>query len=108
MIAAPIIFSRSSAARIWSIRSRRPLLSLIGVFDGFTISGPFFPLIAKQLTLDGIQVGNRNGLDALVRAVDRIKLKPVIDTEYPFADLPAALDHLARGPFGKIVVRVPD
>jgi NADPH:quinone reductase-like Zn-dependent oxidoreductase len=83
-------------------------ISLIGVFDGFTISGPFFPLIAKQLTLDGIQVGNRNGLDALVRAVDRIKLKPVIDTEYPFADLPAALDHLARGPFGKIVVRVPD
>jgi NADPH:quinone reductase-like Zn-dependent oxidoreductase len=72
------------------------------------VSAPFFPLIAKQLTLDGTQVGNRNGLDALVRAVDRIKLRTVIDSEYAFGDLPAALDHLARGPFGKIVVRVPD
>jgi NADPH:quinone reductase-like Zn-dependent oxidoreductase len=83
-------------------------ISLIGVFDGFTVSGPFLPFIAKQLTLDGIQVGNRNGLEALVRAVDRINLQPVIDAEYAFADLPAALDRLARGPFGKIVVRVPD
>jgi hypothetical protein len=30
----------------------------------------------------------------------------VIDAEYAFTDLPAALDHLDRGPFGKIVVKV--
>ncbi|WP_119269293.1 zinc-dependent alcohol dehydrogenase family protein [Taklimakanibacter deserti] len=81
-------------------------ISLIGVLEGFDISGPFFPLAAKQVTVEGIQVGNRNGLEAFVRAVDRIRLKPVIDAEYALADFPAALDHLARGPFGKIVVKV--
>jgi NADPH:quinone reductase-like Zn-dependent oxidoreductase len=81
-------------------------ISLIGVLEGFNISGPFFPAAAKQLTIEGIQVGNRNGLEAFVRAVDCIGLKPVIDAEYALTDLPAALDHLARGPFGKIVVNV--
>lgn len=81
-------------------------ISLIGVLEGFDLSGPFFPAAAKQLTIEGIQVGNRNGLDALVRAVDRTGLKPVIDAEYALGDLSAALDHLTRGPFGKIVVKL--
>ena len=42
----------------------------------------------------------------LVRAIDVNGIKPVIEAEYELADLPAALDHLARGPFGKIAVRV--
>src|SRR6267142_7068544 len=35
-----------------------------------------------------------------------LRLKPVIDARYPLAALPAALDHLDRGGFGKIVVEV--
>jgi NADPH:quinone reductase-like Zn-dependent oxidoreductase len=42
----------------------------------------------------------------LVRAVDANGIKPVIEAEYELAELPAALDRLAKGPFGKIVVRV--
>jgi alcohol dehydrogenase len=30
----------------------------------------------------------------------------VIDAEYDFGELPHALDHLERGPFGKVVIRV--
>jgi NADPH:quinone reductase-like Zn-dependent oxidoreductase len=41
-----------------------------------------------------------------VRAVDAIGLKPVIDHRYGFDELDAALDHLDRGPFGKIVLQV--
>jgi hypothetical protein len=33
---------------------------------------------------------------------------PVVDARYRLADLPAALDHLDRGPFGKIVVEMID
>lgn len=29
---------------------------------------------------------------------------PVIDARYAMADLPAALDHLEQGPFGKVVI----
>lgn len=82
-------------------------VSLIGVLEGFEISGHFAPLAAKHLTVEGIQVGHRNGLEDLVRAIDRTGIKPVIDAEYALADVPAALDHLARGPFGKIVVKMP-
>jgi NADPH:quinone reductase-like Zn-dependent oxidoreductase len=39
-----------------------------------------------------------------MRAVDRIGLRPVIDATYPPEALPAALDHLERGPFGKVVI----
>ncbi len=31
-------------------------------------------------------------------------LKPVIDKRYAFEELPQALDHLYRGPFGKVVI----
>jgi NADPH:quinone reductase-like Zn-dependent oxidoreductase len=81
-------------------------VSLIGVLEGFEISGHFAPLALKHLTVEGIQVGHRRGLENFARAVDRTGLKPVIDAEYALADLPAALDHLDRGPFGKVVVRV--
>ena len=35
---------------------------------------------------------------------DANALEPVIAARYAFDDLPDALDHLARGAFGKIVV----
>ncbi|MDW6026225.1 NAD(P)-dependent alcohol dehydrogenase [Mesorhizobium sp. BAC0120] len=81
-------------------------VSLIGVLEGFEISGHFRPLAQKQLVVEGIQVGHRRALEDFVRAIDRTGLKPVIDAEYALADLPAALYHLQRGPFGKVVVRV--
>jgi NAD(P)-dependent dehydrogenase (short-subunit alcohol dehydrogenase family) len=41
-----------------------------------------------------------------LRAVDELGLKPVIDATYAFEDAPHAFEHLKRGPFGKVVVRV--
>ncbi|UCI07057.1 zinc-dependent alcohol dehydrogenase family protein [Mesorhizobium sp. B1-1-8] len=81
-------------------------VSLIGILEGFDVSGSFAMLARKRLIVEGIQVGHRRSLEDLVRAVDRAGIKPVIDAEYEMADLPVALDHLARGPFGKIVVAV--
>ncbi|RFB75581.1 zinc-dependent alcohol dehydrogenase family protein [Methylovirgula sp. 4M-Z18] len=81
-------------------------ISVIGVLEGFDISGPAGPLLLKSPIVQGISVGHRRALEDLVAAVDRIGLKPVIDRSYALADLPAALDHLDRGAFGKIVVDV--
>lgn len=81
-------------------------ISLIGVLDGFENRFQVFPLLQSHGTIQGIFVGHRRGLEELVRAVDRLALKPVIDATYPFAELPAALDHLDRGAFGKLVIRV--
>jgi NADPH:quinone reductase-like Zn-dependent oxidoreductase len=79
---------------------------VVGVLDGFEVSGPVGPLMLKSLTVHGIQVGHRRALEDFTRAVDRLSLKPVIDARYALADLPLALDHLDRGPFGKIVIEM--
>lgn len=81
-------------------------ISLIGVIDGFAISGSAGNLMLKSATVEGIRVGHRRALEDLVRAVDAHAIKPVIDRRYPFDALPAALDHLDRGPFGKVVVEM--
>lgn len=81
-------------------------ISVIGVLEGFDISGPVGPLLLKSPTVQGIGVGHRRALEDLVRAVDNIALKPVIDHRYAFGEVPAAFDHLDRGAFGKIVIEL--
>jgi len=78
----------------------------IGVLEGFDVAASAGPLMLKNVTVQGIGVGHRRALEDFVTAVDRIGLKPVIDKSYPLEDLPAALDHLDRGAFGKIVVEM--
>lgn len=81
-------------------------ISVIGVLDGFSFSGPTGPLLRKRVSLQGIGVGSRQDLEDFVRAVDGTGIKPVIDRRYGFSDLHEALDHLATGPFGKVVVEL--
>ncbi|MGV6876032.1 zinc-dependent alcohol dehydrogenase family protein [Pseudochelatococcus sp. B33] len=79
----------------------------IGVFEGFDIAAPAGPLMLKNLTVHGIGVGHRRALEDLVAAVDRAGIiKPTIDSIHPLAELPAALEHLDRGAFGKIVIEL--
>jgi NADPH:quinone reductase-like Zn-dependent oxidoreductase len=80
----------------------------IGALEGFELSAPAMPLMLKDVTVHGIGTGSRQALENLVRAVDRTGIKPVIDTRYHFTELPAALDHLDNGPFGKIVIDFED
>lgn len=81
-------------------------VSVIGVIEGFAFAGPTAPLMLKQVSIQGINVAPRNALERFGRFVDEHGLKPVIDRTYEFADLPAALDHLDQGAFGKIVLTV--
>ncbi len=78
----------------------------IGVLEGFEVSAPGGPLMLKNVTVQGIGVGHRRALEDLVAEVDHAGIKPVIDKRYPLKELPTALDHLDRGPFGKIVIEM--
>lgn len=78
----------------------------IGALGGFDISAPAMPLMLKDIRIQGIGTGHRQALENLVAAVDSTGVKPVIDSCYPFTELPAALDHLDGGPFGKIAIEV--
>jgi len=79
-------------------------VSIIGMLGGETLSASFYAMVLGRVTVQGIGVGHRRALEDLVRAIDANALKPVIAARYAFEALPEALDHLARGAFGKIVV----
>ncbi|MDQ3271975.1 MAG: NAD(P)-dependent alcohol dehydrogenase, partial [Pseudomonadota bacterium] len=79
-------------------------VSVIGVLEGTEVSSSVFPFLGARAIVQGIGVGHRRALEDLVRAVDTTGLQPVIAAEYPHTALPEALAHLARGPFGKVVV----
>lgn len=64
--------------------------------------------IMRRARIQGIGVGHRRALEDMLRTVDRLSIQPVIDRVYPFHKLQAAHDHLERGAFGKIVIRVSD
>lgn len=81
-------------------------ISLIGALEGFEVSSPVMPLLFKDIKIQGIGTGHRLALERFVRAIDQAKMKPMIDTIYSMSDLLVALDHLDRGPFGKIAIKI--
>lgn len=82
-------------------------ISLIGVLTGFEGQVNPWPIIARSLSVQGIYVGNREHMEAMLRAIELSRLQPVIDRVFPFANARAAFEHMAAGAhFGKIVVSV--
>jgi len=56
--------------------------------------------------LQGITVGHRDGFDAMMRAIEQHRLRPVIDRVFAFEQLKEALAYLKSGAhFGKICIR---
>ena len=94
-------FGRSLAALAQGGR-----ISVIGNLQGDELRANVYPVLHGRVTVQGIGVSHRRALQDLVRAVDWLQLRPVVERAYGFGELPAALDHLERGAFGKVVVRV--
>jgi NADPH:quinone reductase-like Zn-dependent oxidoreductase len=80
-------------------------VSVIGTLESVEVSSSVFPLLMGRPSVQGIGVGHRRALEDLVRAVDATGLKPVIAAQYDYTQLPAALEHLDHGPYGKIVLK---
>ena len=62
-------------------------------------------MLSGRRTIQGISVGHRRALEAMVRAIDVNALQPVVDAEYGIDEVSQAFAHLERGAFGKVVVR---
>jgi NADPH:quinone reductase-like Zn-dependent oxidoreductase len=91
-----------------SLRCIRPggTLSMIGVLSGGMMAAPLGLVVTRQVRLQGISVGNRDGFEAMMRAVALHKLKPVVDRVFAFDELKEAMAHLKSGAhFGKICLR---
>ncbi len=82
-------------------------LSVVGVLTGFSGGVEIIPVLLGSLHVDGIYVGSRDMFDSMNRAIDRTRLKPVVDRVFPFDEAPAAYEYLkSAAHFGKIVIRV--
>lgn len=86
----------------------RGAICLIGVVSGQEVSLPLGPIVTRHVRLQGVTVGTAEGFADMLRAVERHRLKPVVDRVFDFDALPAALKYLASGAhFGKICLAFP-
>ena len=92
-----------------SLRAVRPggTISVIGV-----VSGPSYDLLipligSRNVRLQGVTVGAREGLEAMLKAMAQARLKPVVDKVFPLAEVRAAYEHLASGEHvGKVCIEM--
>jgi len=91
-----------------SLRCIRPggTLSMIGVLSGGLLAAPLGLVVTRQVRLQGITVGHRDGFEAMMRAIDQYRLQPVVDRVFAFEALKEAMAYLKSGAhFGKICIR---
>ncbi len=80
-------------------------ICLIGVLSGLNMDVSLGLIVTRKVRLQGITVGNRDGMEAMMRAISQHSLKPVIDRTFAFEKLRDALDYLAHSVhFGKVCI----
>lgn len=84
------------------------VIAQVGFLTGQTTQLQLMPLIFRQTTIRGIAVAPRSSFDRMNPFLDQHGIKPVIDKVYAFDEAVQAFEHLARGPFGKVVIKVAD
>lgn len=82
------------------------VVAQIGFLTGQTAKLDLMPLIFRQSTLRGIAVAPRTSFDRMNVFLAAHKIRPVVDRAYAFQDAKLAYEHLARGPFDKVVIQV--
>lgn len=84
------------------------VIAQVGFLTGQTTHLQLMPLIFRQTTIRGIAVAPRTSFDRMNPFLDKHGIRPVIDKVYAFDEVVQAFEHLARGPFGKTVIKVAD
>jgi NADPH:quinone reductase-like Zn-dependent oxidoreductase len=86
-------------------------IALIGVLSGLSPTLPLGAIVTRQVRLQGVTVGHRDGFEAMLAAMGQHKLRPLIGKTFAFDQLKTALADLAQraGPekavLGKTVIR---
>lgn len=91
-----------------SIRAARlgGAVSLIGVLSGAKAATPLPLVVMRNLRLQGVTVGSRDGFEAMCRAMAQHHLRPVVDRVFNFDAVPSAFAHLEGGHhMGKVCIR---
>jgi NADPH:quinone reductase-like Zn-dependent oxidoreductase len=82
-------------------------IAMIGALSGGEAPLSVIPILMRQVRVQGILVGDREGFEAMNRALAAHDLRPVVDRALTFEEAPEAFRPMASGRhFGKVVVRV--
>lgn len=81
-------------------------IAIIGFMASSSATISLGSMMFPGVTLQGVAVGSRKHMSNMLHFFEQHRIEPVIDATYDFTALPEALDHLGRGPFGKVVVQV--
>jgi NADPH:quinone reductase-like Zn-dependent oxidoreductase len=82
-------------------------ISLIGNLAGSSAEVMLTSILMQRIRVQGILVGHRESFEAMNRAIELHRLRPVIDRVFPLAEARQAFEHMAAGGhFGKICIRL--
>ena len=82
-------------------------VSVIGVLAGRSTELSVIPILMKQVRVQGVMVGHREGFEAMNRAIALHEMRPALDRVFPFEQSPEAVGYLEHGRhFGKIAIRI--
>jgi NADPH:quinone reductase-like Zn-dependent oxidoreductase len=90
-----------------SLRCIRPggTLAMIGILSGSSVNTSLGHIITRQVRLQGVTVGHRDGMEAMLRAMAQHKIVPVTDKVFAFEELKEAMTYLKSGAqFGKVCI----
>jgi NADPH:quinone reductase-like Zn-dependent oxidoreductase len=81
-------------------------ISQIGFLQGQTAKLDLMRVIFRQTAIRGIAVGPSRAFERMNDFLNKHEIHPVIDKVYAFEQAREAYEHLARGAFGKVVIKV--
>jgi NADPH:quinone reductase-like Zn-dependent oxidoreductase len=81
---------------------------VIGVLSGFSQEIGIPSIFGKNLHIVGLSVGSRRMFGNMVSAIERNRMRPVVDRTFDFHAVPEALKLMQEGGhFGKIAIEFP-
>ena len=87
-------------------------VSVVGRLAGPVPSFNTATLFFRRIRIGGVAVGTYGNAEARAAWAEILKLmartgaRPLVDSVHPFQELPKAFERLARGPMGKVLLRV--
>lgn len=70
-------------------------------------------LFFRRIRIGGVAVGawtsaeSRAAWGEVLTLLSSADTRPLVDSVFPFEDLPKAFERLAKGPMGKVVLEIP-
>lgn len=84
-------------------------ISLIGVLSGAAAKTTLPLVVMRNIRLQGVTVGSRDGFEAMSRAMANREIRPVLDRVYGFGQVREAFLRLKGGRhFGKVGIRLAE